>query len=615
MLSSRGGGGNTVRNITASADSGINPQEPFDVTPYALALTDRMISESDSFNLPRKVKIGFSNTLEDTAFASIQDLGFVARVVDGEPGFRVFVAGGMGAKPLSGHILHDFIPAGQVYQVTKAFKNMFDLNGNRRNKHKARIRFLWEKLGPETFHSLYSQELERVIAAGHPPLELPSQDDQLLENTSRSLGDINPDVPGKPWFNLWLKRHVCSQKQPGLFSVTLPLALGDISNVDAAALADLLEPFGKNIMRFTKDQNILLRNIPAEYLGNIFNGINSLNTLSEKPSFIGGITCCTGAATCKLGICLPRGVATAIKERLEQGALNLEALEGFRLNISGCPNSCGQHHSADLGLFGKVSRVEGRMMPAYYVVGGAEISGKGSSLARKLDEVAARDVPEFVVDVLETWQSTGEAGKGFGEWLNLGGEKAVQALATKYRERLEDVRSKPEKFQAEYLRDWGASEEFTVAGRGMGECSAGLFDMIDLDLETARKQTGLLDSAPPEEKAQVAREGIRAATRMLLITRGLEPGDDEAAFRAFQRHFIDTGLVGSHYAILINMALQENYLELANLGYMLEELVRDLENLYRGMDDSLRFTRGHGQEPAVPASGAASSGEERVGGD
>lgn len=153
-LSSRGGGGNTVRNIVASVDSGIDPDEVFDISPYAIALTSRFVSESDSWGLPRKFKLAFSNSPEDTAGATITDLGFIAVIKDGRKGFKVYCAGGMGAKSAQGKLLFEFIPENDVYLVAEGMKLLFNKFGNRKNRHAARIRFLWEKTGGDEFKKL-----------------------------------------------------------------------------------------------------------------------------------------------------------------------------------------------------------------------------------------------------------------------------------------------------------------------------------------------------------------------------------------------------------------------------------------------------------------------------
>ena len=150
-LSTRGGGGNTVRNITASVDSGVAADEVFDVSPYAFALTSRLVSEPDSWLLPRKYKIAFSNSSRDTARAAFNDLGFIARTRNGVKGFEVYVAGGMGTKPQAGHRLHEFVADSEVYLIAEAVKRIFNQHGNRKNRHAARLRFLWNRLGEAGF--------------------------------------------------------------------------------------------------------------------------------------------------------------------------------------------------------------------------------------------------------------------------------------------------------------------------------------------------------------------------------------------------------------------------------------------------------------------------------
>ena len=161
-LSSRGGGGNTVRNIMASYDSGVNPNECFDVTAHAVALSTLLIAQDDSWNFPRKFKISFSSTEKDNALAAFNDLGFIATIKDGQKGFKVYVAGGLGCRPRASKILHDFIPEDKVHQVTLAVKNLFLFYGNRKSKNSSRLRFLFEELGKVKFFDLYNQEFQKL---------------------------------------------------------------------------------------------------------------------------------------------------------------------------------------------------------------------------------------------------------------------------------------------------------------------------------------------------------------------------------------------------------------------------------------------------------------------
>ncbi|MDP3789397.1 MAG: nitrite/sulfite reductase, partial [Candidatus Omnitrophota bacterium] len=205
-LATRGGGGNTVRNIIAPDDAGIDPDEEFDVSPYAFALTSRLIAESDSWNLPRKYKIAFSGSPEDKGYATISDLGFIAKVKNGKKGFRVYAAGGMGAKSATSKLLFDFIEDGEVYPVAKAMKNVFFKFGNRKNKHAARSRFLWDSLGGDEFKRKFHEEYSKIIKEGFTPLAVNETEDKAV--TPLVPQEEPEDTTG---FTMWKSRFAKEQ--------------------------------------------------------------------------------------------------------------------------------------------------------------------------------------------------------------------------------------------------------------------------------------------------------------------------------------------------------------------------------------------------------------------
>ena len=426
-LAARGGGGNTVRNVLVSPDAGVGLDEVFDPSPYAFALTSRLIAEPDSWLLPRKFKIAFSNSTADTSYAEFNDLGFVAELRDGAKGFRVYVAGGLGTRPEVGHLLHDFIPADDVYVVTTAIKRLFDQHGNRKNRHAARLRFLWNTLGEERFRELYAEQLERVRAENPPAL--------LLGDVPQfsTLPPFAAEVDGSPEFEQWRERYVEPQRQPGLVSVLVPIFLGNLKNEDAIRLADFLEPFGNFVIRAPFGQNLRLRNLPENYLANIFHLVREITELASGPRLVGNSISCTGADTCKLGICLAKGALTATAERLQNSDLDLNLIPDFRLNLSGCPNTCGQHMLADLGFFGNVGRKEQQMFPAYMVVAGAEIGEGKARLARQIDRVSARDLPEFVHEVLKLWLLKRDTHSSFSAYVDAEGTQDIRAIADRFR--------------------------------------------------------------------------------------------------------------------------------------------------------------------------------------
>jgi len=574
-LSTRGGGGNTVRNIMASWDAGISPAEPFDVTPYAVGLTSRLIEEADSWTLPRKYKIAFSNTENDNSHSVFNDLGFIARKENGIEGFQVYVAGGMGSKPQIGHLLHSFLPAPQIYRVAEAIKKVFDQHGNRKNKHAARLRFLWNKLGEDTFRDLYGREFQ---ALGNVPL------DGVTEMTNSGLFSGTAHKDESPNFFLWKQRFVIPQKQGGLFSILLPVPLGNLPAARAIELADFLAPYGENVLRCTMEQNLSIRNIPEAYLGNLYQLLSGFFDLVKAPKFFGTSIACTGASTCKLGICLPRGALTTVTKKLASSTLNLDGLSDFRLNISGCPNSCGGHPKADLGFYGQVGRKNQRLYPSYGIVAGARIGGKEPRLALKIDSISARNLPDFVLDFSTLYLEKKDRYPDVAAYIDGEGGQDIRAICDKYRE-IPDFQD-----DKNFYFDWGAEEIFSLVGKGVGECSAGLFDLIDVDLQTIKeKQQALAAQPDPAVTGEILYHIALAATRMLLVTQGVEARSDGEVFDNFIKYFIASKLIEERFLPVLGKVQEGNTALLPALKDDILDLAQAVERLYAGMDDSLKF--------------------------
>ena len=575
-LAARGGGGNTVRNVLVSPDAGVSLDEVFDPSPYAFALTSRLIAEPDSWLLPRKYKIAFSNSAADSSYAEFNDLGFVAQIREGEKGFRVYVAGGLGTKPEVGNLLHEFIPAEDVYIVATATKRLFDQHGNRKNRHAARLRFLWKTLGRERFIEFYEEFLQQVRGENPAPLEL-----EEIPQTS-TLPAFAPEQDNSPEFEQWKKSYVERQKQPGLVSVLVPVFLGNLRNDYAIRLAEFLEPFGNYVVRATFGQNLRLRNIPENYLANVYHLVRELTELASAPRLIGNSIACTGADTCKLGICLSKGALGATAEKLASSTLDLDSIPNFRLNLSGCPNTCGQHMLADLGFYGNVGRKEQQMFPAYMIVAGAEIGEGKARLARPIDRVSARDLPAFVEETLKLWLEKKENYPSFAAYIDGDGTQDLRAIADRFRNipaYSEDPR---------YYSDWGAQNTFSLVGKGVGECSAGLFDLIEVDLKSARELREEYRTGDQPLADTLYAIMLRSA-RALLITRGIEAPTDSALFDNFRKHFIEAGLINERFHPVIYAAQQKDFAALILLEDEVFSLLESVETLYRSMDNSLRF--------------------------
>ena len=568
-LATKGGGGNTVRNIIVSEFSGIGKSEVFDTTPYAMALTSAMVAEADSYLMPRKLKIAFSSDEHFIDYAGVNDIGLVAQIRDGERGFRVYIGGGAGSKPSVGWLWRDFLPADDLYALVKAVKTFFNAHGNRKDKYKARIRFIFYKLGKEETFRLIDEYFEKEKANANVNLNVNLNLDENKNEKNSQISNLNSQLKS------WESRYVTPQRQQGLASVVIPITLGNIWLDDAEsvknlkALLEFVSKFGDNTLRFTPKQNIRLRNIPVQAL-------DELHTLLykyvpeniDKPAILNNIVSCTGADTCRLGICLSKGLAAAITKALADSGLDLDLLQDARINVSGCPNLCGQPLWSDLGFVGKVLHTD-HIYPAYQVYVGANYTDS-PALAESIGTISAYDTPKFVVDLVKKFSEAKP--QTFNSWLRSAEGRAIaEELIAKYK----DIPLFAE--DKNYYFDWGSDEVFNVTKRGKPECSAGLFDMIQVDQDN-------INEARNKNPYAV----IFHASRMLLVTRGLDPQDANGVFDAFTEHFIKTGYVSADFTELIAQAKAEG--EQGTYDNTRANALADaVIELYQGMDDSLNF--------------------------
>lgn len=555
-LATKGGGGNTVRNILVSEFSGISDTETFDTTPYAMALTDTVVPEADSYLMPRKMKIAFSSDENYEDYANINDVGLVAKIKDGKRGFKVYIGGGAGAKPTIGWLYKEFIPVEDLYALVKGLKDFFNAHGNRKDKYKARIRFIFYKLGQEETFKLIDQYFEKAKAEGKT-LDVHPEDYPHSKASDKTV--VLPFI----WGNIWINDDEKVK------------ALKDVLNYVAK--------FGKHTVRFTPRQNIRLRNIPESALPELEKLLAAYTPEYGKPAVLNNVVSCTGADTCRLGICLSKGLAEAIRKRLEDSDIDLKYLDDAKINISGCPNLCGQPLWTDLGFVGKVLHSD-HAYPAYQIYVGASYE-KYPSLAQSVGTVAAYKIPELVERLVRRYVETtqladllfggeGKQSLSFGKWLRspLGQNEASKLVAEYANVPLfsEDKN---------YYFDWGSNDVFNVTKRGKPECSAGLFDMITVDQESIKEALG-------KNNYNV----IFHASRMLLVTRGLDPQQPADVFDAFIEHFINAGYVDASFKSLVLQAKQDG--ENGNYdGEKAKALADAVNELYANMDDALQFKR------------------------
>jgi len=288
---------------------------------------------------------------------------------------------------------------------------------------------------------------------------------------------------------------------------------------------------------------------------------------------------CTGAATCKLGICLSRGVAGGIENRLQKSTLNLDAVGDLSIHVSGCPNSCGRHPIASIGLHGAARRVDERLVPHYILQTGGHVKEGETVLATGHHSIPARNVPALIEDLLRALIQSSTP-SDFRAFLRDGGDKIIDTLAARYKQVPNFDEDK------NFYYDWGASELFSLAGRGPGECGAGVFDLIEVDLKSAGE-------ALAEENFFKA---AALAARALLVTRGEQAQNDRDAFLLFQKHFVDAGLADAQFTQVLKSGANAAGNSPTGSGFEIAPtdvagFVASVQMLFKQMDASLQFPK------------------------
>ncbi|MFH0792400.1 MAG: nitrite/sulfite reductase [bacterium] len=459
QLSTKGGGGNTVRNITVCQDSGVCPRAFFDTTSYAIALTEQMLRDPRSFRLPRKFKINFGGCSDACSGATVADIGFVAKDRKGSLGFSVYVGGGMGARSRVADLLEEFIPSSEVYLVAEAIKRVFDKCGNREDRNQARLRFLLEKIGLDAFRKLYRAEFDDLKSQNLPPLQL-----RPMPRRRPAISEFEGAPDRK--FYAWRRVNVLEQNQKGYFLVRIPLHLGDIAADKLTTLSKIADRHGEGMIRATQRQSLTLRWVPEQDLPSVHQGLHALGLAKPTPRMMREIIACAGATTCRLGFCNSRGLAAAISKQIEASDLPLDEFDPVTIYISGCSNSCSRHPIARIGLMGSARRVGDHLAPYYIASLGGVLHERRTRFAQGKIPLPARNIPRFVEDFLRLFRASANF-PDFDAFLATDGKLILAELADKHGH-LPSFDDDPS-----YYTDWGATELFSIEGRGSGECSAG----------------------------------------------------------------------------------------------------------------------------------------------
>jgi sulfite reductase beta subunit-like hemoprotein len=489
-LTTREACGSAVRNVAAGPDAGVAADELFDVTPYAEALTRFFLRHPLAAALPRKFKIAFEGCPVDHALTPINDLGWRARVdAAGRRGFRVTVAGGTSILPRSGELLYEFLPAGQILEVTEAVLRVFRARGDFKHKQRNRLKFLVRDLGFPAWRAAFEEARVAIRQQGgialpfdpdRPPVEeapagragAPSVG--AVESRAASarltgpglrpaVGRTLPVAGGA--YQRWLRTNVRPQKQAGFALATVTLPLGDVTGAQLRVLADLADAYGDGTVRTTLEQDLTLRWVRTRDLPALHERLAAAGLGGADARTLADVASCPGAETCRLAVTQSRGLGRLLGDWLRSRPDLVDAVPGLDVKISGCPNGCGQHHVAGLGFQGSVRRVGDAPVPQYFVMLGGGVGDEGARFGRLAAKIPARRVPEAVERLLALYareREPGEPAPAFFARVDLALVKPLLADL----ESLDASDAAPEDFV-----DLGDSAAFKVETL-QGECSA-----------------------------------------------------------------------------------------------------------------------------------------------
>ncbi|MBI9041520.1 HEPN domain-containing protein [Lutibacter sp.] len=477
--------GNTVRNVTASETAGIDINEPFDVSPYAHAVFEFFLRNPICQEMGRKFKISFSGTDEDTALSFMHDLGFIAKIKNGEIGFKVMLGGGLGSQARLADTLFEFISADKIIPITEAVLRVFDRHGERAKRARARLKFLVKEIGFDAFVKLVEQEQKALSVTAYKidtskfdtAIEIPS-----VEIPSVKIEDAND-------YEFWKTSNVIAQKQEGLYAIGVKVHLGDFYTDKARLLADLVKKYAGNDMRLSLRQNILIRHVREELLPFFYVELKKLGFAEIGYNSTLDITSCPGTDTCNLGIASSTGVTAELERVLKSEFPHYANNKEITIKISGCMNSCGQHSMAHIGFQGMTVKSGKLVAPALQVLLGGGVLGNGEGrVSNKVIKIPSKRGPEALRTILKDYESNVKTGESFLNYYDRHGERYFYNILKPLADTSNLVRS-------DFI-DWGSEEQYEMAV-GVGECAGVVIDLV---------ATLLFES---EEKIENATEALK----------------------------------------------------------------------------------------------------------
>ncbi|GAA4414645.1 nitrite/sulfite reductase [Nibrella viscosa] len=529
--------GNTVRNVTGSARAGIDPEEPFDITPYAYAIFDYFLRNPICQEMGRKFKISVSSSEKDSAYGYMHDVGLIPRIQDGKRGFKVLVGGGLGAQPFPAQQAFEFIPEEKAIPFIEAVIRVFDRYGERTKRHKARMKYLLNDIGLDEFLKRVQEET--------PALKNKTYQ---IEDTSVEVQPERPEASGfqlqteDARLNAWFKTNVFEQKQKGWYAVQLRVLLGDMPSDTARKLADVVKRYAADDIRVTVNQGYILRYIRPEDLEALYHELNALGLAEPGFDTTADITTCPGTDTCNLAISSSYGITRVLEKMMKEEFPEIIYNNDIKIKISGCMNGCGQHSVANIGYHGSSLKNGALVLPALQVLLGGGFNGKGEGLiADKVIKVPAKRGPDSLRLLLNDYEANAYEGEYYSDYYGRQGKNYFYQLLKP----LADLKTLQD---SDYI-DWDHTEQF-VTEVGVGECAGVMIDLVATTLyEADEKLNWAYDTLANGSYADAiyhAYNTFITGAKAALMTKDVPTNTQHGIVSDFDKHFV--GEFGFHQA-------------------------------------------------------------------
>jgi len=542
--------GNSVRNVTACPIAGVCRDQAFDVTPYSKALAFYLLGHDDVQDFGRKFKVAFSGCEGHACgLVMMHDLGFLAqtREVNGEVqrGFKMFVGGGLGTVPHQAKVLSEFTPEDEILPLSQAVCRVYARLGEKQNRNRARIKFLVSDLGIEEFCRLVYEELATLPHDQRWTAYLERLDE--TDETPLKPGLFLDGTPLPEGFEAWYATNVYRQRQQGYAVVTVNLPLGDLTSSQAYRLADIARQYVGDHLRTTVEQNIVLRWVAEADLPNLYRDLLEAGLANPNAGTIADITSCPGTDTCKLGIASSRGLSTELRDRLTAQMETMpQAMRDLKIKVSGCFNSCGQHHVADIGFFGNSRRKGNYKVPHFQVILGGMWRENAGSYGLAVGAIPSKRVPDFLTAITDRYVAERHDDETFQNWVQRLGKVEVKNL-------LQPFTEVPEYDQdPSFFSDWGDSRIYGIQDIGVGECAGEIVSLFAMQIAKAESEHFealiSLDKGDYHAADAKAYNAMLQAARSLVLTRYLNVGNQpDTIVQEFKQRFYDTELFFDKY--------------------------------------------------------------------